>query len=215
MTTAVEPSTIAGAQETSAVTYFATNPFGQIAPTFLVAYNTNDGLGWANSYDNGASWIQHSSTNAGAIAPIIPSVGSFGGYFSDPWVDQPSIPDSVFLSGIVRSQGSAASDAALALSSDGGNTFGTAIRITDPATGGGQPDVDAPVVAVSAQNHKAYVWWHQGAKSWLRPVSYTTSPPSMNALTPIDLSAKLKVAAPVHATLVAIPTGGVNADDTI
>lgn len=72
VTTAVEPSTIAGAQETSAVTYFATNPFGQIAPTFLVAYNTNDGLGWANSYDNGASWIQHSSTNAGAIAPIIP-----------------------------------------------------------------------------------------------------------------------------------------------
>jgi hypothetical protein len=169
VTSTADPSTLTGANETSSTFFFAPNPFGMIDVSYIVSYNTFTGIGWATSSDFGATWTQHSSMNPGAIAPITTSVGVFDKWDGDTWVASPSVTNFVFLSSLVKSASPVGSDVGLALSSDAGNSFGNAVRVTDVGTGGGQPDVDAPVVATSPQNAKAYVWWHQGSKSWLRP----------------------------------------------
>jgi hypothetical protein len=121
-------------------------------------------MGWAFSVDNGVSWTQCNAGGLDACAAVVPPAGHKA------WLGKPSVVSdgngNVFYATLSDTDGdfTTAERVTVALSSDGGNTFGQAQFVNfDSGCSGGQQD--APTLALD-KDQLIVAWRNKSANSF-------------------------------------------------
>lgn len=185
-------TTLVGFHETSvAFAAGTTSPTG--AGRWVVGFNytgfgSSTTAGWAYSSDaTGTSWSIFDIAGAGILGFGDPGNSPydgqpFGGWRSDPSltaITDPALSDSgkrLMYTMVACTNGcSATNDVVIALSTDGGGTWGNAAYVNGDHTKGGGVGVDNPWIATNAVSpyHSFVAWTNQENGAWLARVEYS------------------------------------------
>jgi hypothetical protein len=120
------------------------------------------------------------------------STGAFVGWWADFSAAATGYTNGFVVAGLVRSDAmpQPTYDVGLTCSNDEGSTFTTAIRISDPNSGGSDPlaPSDGPLVAADPAHHYVWIWWWGQSNTFVRRV-YVGPQCALSPDAPIDLTA--------------------------